>query len=135
MQTAAINPIDEQLREVLSGFPQIKLAILFGSVASGTAKAHSDLDLAVIAEKPLQAVEKIQIIEALAMATGRPIDLVDVYAAPEPLLGQVLKHGRRILGSDQAYAKLLYRHLIEQADFVPLQNRILSERRMAWIGK
>ena len=135
MPTAAINPIDAQLRDVLSGFPQIKLAILFGSVASGTANAQSDLDLAVIAEKPLQAAQKIQIIEALAMATGRPIDLVDVYAAPEPLLGQVLKHGRRVLGTDQAYAKLIYRHLIEQADFVPLQNRILSERRMAWIGK
>ena len=135
MRTAATNPIDQQLREVLSGFPQIMLAILFGSVARGTANAQSDLDLAVIAEKPLQAAEKIQIIEALAMATGRPIDLVDVYAAPEPLLGQVLKHGRRVLGTDQAYAKLLYRHLIEQADFVPLQNRILSERRIAWIGK
>jgi uncharacterized protein len=94
-----------------------------------------NLDLAVIAEKPLQAAEKIQLIEALAMATGRPVDLVDVFAAPEPLLGQVIKHGRRILGSDEAYAKLIYKHLIEQADFVPLQNRILSERRMAWIGK
>ncbi len=132
---AAINPIDELLRKVFTGFPQIKLAILFGSVASGAATAQSDLDLAVIAALPLEVAEKIQIIEALAMATGRPIDLVDVHAAPEPLLGQVLKHGRRIIGSDQAYAQLLYRHLIEQADFVPLQNRIFSERRMAWIGK
>lgn len=129
------NPIDDHLREALSSFPQITLAILFGSVASGKANAQSDLDLAVIAAKPLQAAEKIQIIEALALLTGRPIDLVDVHAAPEPLLGQVLKHGRRILGTDTAYAQLLYRHLIQQADFVPLQNRILSERRMAWIGK
>ena len=133
--SAAINPIDELLRKVFTGFPQIKLAILFGSVASGASNAQSDIDLAVIAEKPLVAAEKIQIIEALTMATGRPIDLVDVHAAPEPLLGQALKHGRRIIGSDQAYAQLLYRHLIEQADFVPLQNRILTERRMAWIGK
>lgn len=135
MKTSAASPIDDLLREVFRDFAQIQLAILFGSVARGTATAHSDLDLAVTAKKPLQAQEKIQIIEALAVATGRPIDLVDVTHAPEPLLGQVLKHGRRILGSDAAYAQLLYRHLIEQADFVPLQNRILSERRMAWIGK
>lgn len=135
MSNAVANPLDAKLREVLSDFPQLKLAILFGSLASGTANVQSDLDLAVIAEKPLQAEEKIQIIEALAMAIGRPIDLVDVHAAPEPLLGQVLTYGRRIVGSDQAYARLVYRHLIEQADFVPLQNRILTERRMAWIGR
>jgi len=135
MTTSATRTIDDQLREILKGFPQITLAILFGSVANGQAHAQSDLDLAVLAAKPLQVAEKIQIIEALAVATGRPIDLVDLYPAPEPLLGQVLKHGRRIFGSDAAYAQLLYRHLIEQADFVPLQNRILSERRTAWIGK
>lgn len=135
MSIQATHIVDDQLREVLTNFPQITLAILFGSVASGKANTQSDLDLAVIAAKPLQAAEKIQIIEALAMATGRPIDLVDVHFAPQPLLGQVFKHGRRILGSDTAYAQLLYRHLIEQADFAPLQNRILSERRAAWIGK
>jgi predicted nucleotidyltransferase len=135
MHTLDTHIIDEKLLEVLTNFPQITLAIVFGSVASGQAHAQSDLDLAVIAAKPLQAAEKIQIIEALALATGRPIDLVDVHFAPQPLLGQVLKHGRRILGSDTAYAQLLYRHLIAQADFVPLQNRILAERRMAWIGK
>ena len=135
MPTQATNIIDDQLREVLTSFPQITLAILFGSVANGKANAQSDLDLAVIAAKPLQAAEKIQIIEALAMATGRPIDLVDVHFAPQPLTGQVFKHGRRIMGSDTAYAQLLYRHLIEQADFGPLRNRILTERRQAWIGK
>jgi predicted nucleotidyltransferase len=135
MQTFKPKSIDEELRGVLVDFPQITLAILFGSVAKGTANAQSDLDLGVIAARPFDAAEKIQIIEALAAATGRPIDLVDLSPAPEPLLGQVLEHGRRILGSDVDYAKLLYRHLVEQADFVPLQNRILSERRMAWIGK
>lgn len=135
MKTPKLKSIDEELRGVLVDFPQITLAILFGSVAKGTADAQSDLDLGVIASRPFDAAEKIQIIEALAAATGRPIDLVDLSPAPEPLLGQVLKHGRRILGSDVDYAKLLYRHLVEQADFVPLQNRILSERRMAWIGK
>ena len=135
MQTFSPKSIDEELRGVLVDFPQITLAILFGSVAKGTANVQSDLDLGVIAVRPLDAPEKIQIIEALAAATGRPIDLADLSPAPEPLLGQVLKHGRRILGSDGDYAKLLYRHLVEQADFVPLQNRILSERRMAWTGK
>jgi hypothetical protein len=83
----------------------------------------------------LSANEKIELIAALAQQVGRPIDLVDLYAAPEPLLGQVLCHGRRILGTDVTFATLLSRHLIDQADFAPIQNRILAERRMAWIGK
>ncbi len=132
LQTANI---DDQLRDVFSAFPSIKLVILFGSVASGKAHAQSDLDVAVVGARPLGADDKIHIIEALALKTGRPVDLVDLHDSPEPITGQVLKHGRRIFGANTAYAELLSRHLVEQADFVPLQERILSERRIAWIGK
>jgi hypothetical protein len=66
---------------------------------------------------------------------GRPIDLVDIHAIGEPLLGQILKHGKRILGSDTHYANLIRRHLFDVADFLPYRNRILAERRQAWIGK
>ena len=127
--------IDDEIRDALSRFPSIYLAIVFGSVASGLARSDSDLDLAVLAKTPLSADEKIELIAALAQQVGRPIDLIDLYAAPEPLLGQILCHGRRILGTDVAFATVLSRHLIDQADFAPIQNRILAERRMAWIGK
>jgi len=127
--------IDDEIRDVLSRFPSIYLAIVFGSVASGLARSNSDLDLAVLGKTPLSADEKIELIAALAQQFGRPIDLIDLYAPPEPLLGQILCHGRRVLGSDVAFAALLSRHLIDQADFAPIQNRILAERRMAWIGK
>jgi hypothetical protein len=40
-----------------------------------------------------------------------------------------------VLGSDAAYGKLISRHLIDQADFMPLIDRMLAERRMAWIAK
>ena len=133
--TTVETKIDDEIRGVLSRFSSIHLAIVFGSVASGHARPDSDLDLAVLGKTPLSANEKIELIAALAQQVGRPIDLVDLYAAPEPLLGQVLCHGRRILGTDVMFATLLSRHLIDQADFAPIQNRILAERRMAWIGK
>lgn len=72
--------------------------------------------------------------QALAEQTGRPVDLVDLATVTEPLLGQVVQHGRRLLGSDTQFAQLISRHLIEQADFMPYRNRVLAERRMAWIG-
>ena len=127
--------IDLLLKETLEQFPQISLAVLFGSAASGRQQPNSDLDIAVAADRPLTANEKIAIIGALAERTGRPVDLVDLNGVAEPLLGQVVRHGRRILGSDTLYGELINRHLIEQADFMPYRTRLLAERRLAWTGK
>jgi len=129
------QPIELLLKEVLTQFPQVSLAILFGSVALGRQRPDSDLDIAIAANHPLSADEKMAIISTLAERIGRPIDLIDLSVAAEPLLGQVVRHGRRILGSDTQYGELIRRHLFEQADFMPYRNRILAERRQAWIGK
>lgn len=127
--------IDSLVREALARCSNVSLAIIFGSVAAGRPRADSDLDIAVGADKPISMPERIAIIQTLAEVTGRPIDLIDLAAVTEPLLGQILKHGRRVLGSDTSYGKLISRHLIDQADFMPLIDRMLAERRMAWIGK
>jgi predicted nucleotidyltransferase len=127
--------VDNQLREVLAGFPELILALVFGSVAKGLQRIDSDLDIAVVAKQALTADQKIVIISALAEKTGRPVDLVDLKVVGEPLLGQIVQHGRRLLGSDGEYGRLISRHLFEQADFMPYRNRILAERRAAWIGK
>lgn len=126
---------DASLRDVLSQFPTLALALVFGSVALGRPRLDSDLDIAVSAGKPLSANEKMAMIAALAKRTGRPVDLIDLTTVSEPLLGQIIRHGRRLLGSDNSYGRLLSRHLFEQADFMPYRNRILAERRLAWIGK
>ena len=129
------QPIDAQLKEVLAHFPKIALAVLFGSVALGRQRADSDLDIAVAADRPLTADEQLSMISMLAERTGRPIDLIDLNVVSEPLLGQIVRHGRRVLGSDTLYGDLISRHLIEQADFMPDRTRLLAERRLAWLGK
>ncbi|MBS3964777.1 MAG: nucleotidyltransferase domain-containing protein [Methylomonas sp.] len=126
---------DAELQAVLQGFPEIVLALVFGSVAAGKATFASDLDIAVAARQALTLEQKIRIIGALAAQTGRPIDLIDLSTVGQPLLGQIVRYGRRLRGSDAAYGQLISRHLLEQADFVPLRNRILAERRATWIGK
>ncbi|MFZ1640548.1 MAG: nucleotidyltransferase domain-containing protein [Candidatus Contendobacter sp.] len=125
---------DERIRRVLEKHPQIVLAVLFGSLARNAAGIDSDLDLAVSADRPLDADEKMQLIMDLAEASGRPVDLVDLLTVGEPLLGQIIAGGRRLWGNDSRYALLLSRHLFNQADFMPYRNRILRERRQAWIG-
>ena len=75
---------------------------------------------------------KLELVEMIGARFGRPVDIVDLYYAAEPILGQVFK-GKRLLGDDVTYARLLTKHLINNADFAPLQQRILDERRNAWI--
>ena len=127
--------IIKQLQEVLTRFPDLVLALVFGSVAKGCQRIDSDLDIAVAAKQALTVAEKMVIIAALAEQTGRPIDLIDLKIVAGPLLGQIVRHGRRLLGSDAEYGRLLSRHVFEQADFMPYRNRVLAERRAAWIGK
>ena len=125
----------ESIRPVLARHSEIRLAILFGSMATGHASRESDVDLAVAAERALNVDEKMALMAELAEATGRPIDLIDLHTVGEPLLAQIIKRGLRILGTDERYAELIKRHLFEEADFMPYYRRILDERRAAWIGK
>ncbi len=128
------HELSHLLQRVLAHHPYLRMAVLFGSLANDHANADSDIDLAVSAGRVLNTEQKMILIAELAEATGRPVDLIDLNVVGEPLLGQILRHGRRILGSDHHYAELLKRHLFEEADFMPYQRRILAERRWSWIG-
>ena len=128
-----MDTLHEQLQNTLSGTPGLKLAFLFGSRAHGQPRPDSDIDLGVLSDAPLSTAQRIDLVERIAQATGLPVDIVDLHGEPEPILGEVLR-GVRLLGSAEDYAQLLYRHVISVADFLPLRERILRERRNAWIG-
>jgi predicted nucleotidyltransferase len=123
------------IRHALRQVPHLQLAIVFGSCANGTQKPDSDLDIAVALDQVMGVQQHIDMIASLALATGRPIDLIDLRTVGEPLLGQIMQHGLRILGSDVLHAQYMVRHVMDAADFMPYQARILQERRQAWIGK
>lgn len=125
--------IDEQLTRFLTRYPNLKLAMLFGSQATGQAAPGSDIDLGLLFDKPLSGSDKLGMIEAIGAEFGRPVDIVDLFYVPEPVTGQVFK-GKRLLGDDTVYAELLTKHLVNTADFLPLRERILAERRTAWTG-
>lgn len=131
---ATSNNIDQLIRETLAGYPDILLGVLFGSMAKGTANPDSDLDLAVYAQRPITVENKMQLIGALAERIGRPVDLVDLSTAGLPVTGQILQKGRRIFGSKSLFASLVTRYQVDSADFMPIRQRVLKERRCRWIG-
>lgn len=131
---AVKHPDTEKLRELMARFPQIRVAALFGSMARGTARPDSDIDVAVQADKELSADEHIAITEAIALAFNRPVDLVDLRTAGQPLLDQIVRTGIQVIGTRHQWGDLIYRNIMENEDFVPYQKRILEGRRNAWMN-
>jgi len=133
-----ITPVQtarEGIRSVLERHPEIRIALLFGSLASREARTDSDLDLAVAADQPLSAGLKGALIAELAQATGRPVDLVDLRTAAGLVLKEALTTGMRLRVTDHALlAGLVTRMWFDEADFEPYRRRILEARRKQWIG-
>lgn len=129
-----LDPSIDALCTCLERDGDIELAILFGSMATGSYTKKSDIDLAIKKCEPISAQQKIELVEQVALITGRAVDLVDLSTVGEPLLGQILKYGKRLLGSDTAYAEIGLKHVYAQADFVPYIQRTLEERRQKWLN-
>ena len=111
--------VENAVHTALALHSSVRLAILFGSLAAGKGQSDSDVDLAIDMGEPLGFERKMFLIGELAKVTGRPIDLVDLQVVGEPLLGQIVKYGKRVVGDDFAYAELIKRHLFAEADFMP----------------
>ena len=131
---ASKYPDSQKISKLLAGFPHIQLAALFGSMARGTARPHSDIDVAVQAGEALSTAERIAITEAIALAFNRPVDLVDLRTAGQPLLDQIVSTGVQVIGTRHLWGDLIFRNIMDNEDFVPYQKRILEGRRNAWIN-
>lgn len=127
-----MTPELSAIKDVLDAQANVSLAYVYGSLARGEARPESDLDIAVQSQGLLDPSARIALVDALALATGRAIDLVDLRLAGEPLLGEILRDGIRLKGSVEDHAQLMVRHIFDTEDFVPYQRRILQERRRAW---
>jgi predicted nucleotidyltransferase len=122
------------LQGVLRDFPSVSVAILFGSLARGTATPSSDIDLAVQATPALSPLAWGELVARLAETCGRPVDLLNLAEVGEPLLGQILQNGVRVVGNNADFADVIIRHLRETEDFLPYRRRILESRRAQWTG-
>jgi predicted nucleotidyltransferase len=77
------------LETVLRSRAEVKLALLFGSRARGTAGPTSDLDLAVLAPH----ADLLEIAAALGHATGEVVDVISLADPGVPLLDELLRDG------------------------------------------
>lgn len=78
----------------------LRAVYLFGSAAAGRLRDESDIDLAVLADRPLASSERLDLSARCARLLSRDVDLVDLYGASPVLLFQVLEGGQVLYRRD-----------------------------------
>lgn len=97
-RTNDLPPLDElehRLARALAGWPSVRAAWLFGSVADGSAGPLSDVDVALLGCAHLSFDERAQLAVALERVAGRRCDVVAVERASPVLGAEIVRGGRR----------------------------------------
>ena len=122
------------VRDALLRQPDIEFACVFGSFAEGRQTPASDIDVAIAAREPIDSQRRLALHDAIASATGRPVDLVDLQRAGPLVLTQALTKGKRIVKRDSGVlARLLVKMWYLNADLMPLVRMIQDTRRKRFL--
>lgn len=94
----------EIIRIIAAAIPDVVAIYQFGSTVTGTTHPRSDIDLAVLAPRPLEPLARFELQEQLARMLHRDVDLVDLRAASTVMRMQVIAHGVRLAVFDPGAA-------------------------------
>lgn len=127
--------IIDQATNVLERVDGLKLAIIYGSAATNTMRRGSDIDIAVLFEHAMDAVEKFELKGILEQALLREVDLIDLSELSGTILKQVLCKGLVVIKRDpQQLAELYKRMIYNQTDMMPYVIRTLEERQQRFLN-
>jgi len=123
-----------QIVNLLAAEQGLKLAIVYGSAASGTMRPDSDVDLALLFDQPLSAERKMAIAARLETELLRTVDLTDLSILSGTILKQVLCKGRILIQNEAGvFAEQMQRMIYNQTDMMPYVTRTLLERQRRFI--
>lgn len=93
--------IDAAIIAVLrAALPDLQAAYRYGSAGGSYERADSDIDLAVLADRPLAFDELSRLTVELMRLTGREVDLNDLRRLPVTLRVQIVAGGCRLFAAD-----------------------------------
>jgi len=97
-------------------------------------RPDSDVDIALLFDRPLDAERKLKLITGLEGALRREVDLVDLFSLNGTILKQVLHKGLVLIQvKPEAMAELTRKMIYNQADMMPYVSRTLKERQRRFI--
>lgn len=118
----------QTIRQTLTD-PDIRLAILFGSQATGKTHAGSDADVAVALDGEMSPSRRGELGAQLSKALGREVDVADVRTAQGEFLAQIVLGGEAAVKRDPSLlAELAIRALAYREDMRPMVLRALKDK-------
>ena len=116
--------LSERLAEVLRPFAAVRLAVLFGSAAVGTAHGGSDVDVGVLLDHDDRGTW-VAVEAALGRAAGRRLDLVDLRGAPPQLRFEIASRGQPLVERvPRAWADFKAAAMLDWWDWAPTARMI-----------
>ena len=116
----------DALRGVLVRHPEVRLALLFGSQANGTATAESDVDLAVLGP----SIDRPRLAADLSQVCHREVDVVRLDNPSIALLEEVIRDGILLCEGGPNFYSTWRSHALSSLEFDrPWYNRM----RDAWL--
>jgi predicted nucleotidyltransferase len=91
----------EMVRRIREEVPETLVLYLFGSAVSGGRHSESDLDLALLAEAPLDRLRLWEVQQDLSVELGQSVDLIDLLQVPTVLRMQVVSTGEVLWSGDE----------------------------------
>lgn len=118
----------QTIRQTLTD-PDIRLAMLFGSQASGRTHAGSDADVAVALDGEMSPVRRGELSARLSEALGCEVDVADLRKAQGEFLAQMVLGGEVAVKRDASLlAELAIRALGYREDMRPMVLRALKDK-------
>jgi len=124
----SLGTLEDRLRSVLCAVPQVRLALLFGSQARGTASVDSDVDLAVLAS----GANLLALGSALSRAVGKTVDIVSLEDPGFALLEELVRDSVSVYEAAPGVAALWRSHSLSELD---LDRAGFERMRDAWLTR
>jgi predicted nucleotidyltransferase len=120
-----MDSLQERLRQTVASFPEVRLAVLFGSTARGKAGPRSDVDIGVLLDPDTPDVRSRVEYEIGRAVGGREVDLIFLKDAPPLLRFEVARDGV-VLRQDQdgLWTGFKAQAMIDWWDWEPIASRI-----------
>jgi len=122
------------VRSYFATIEDVRLVLVFGSVANGHFGPSSDLDVAIAGSSRFSQPVLEETRASLSSLTGREVDLVDLEASEGLVVYEAVVHGVRVKLDREAFVKHHAKALSYREDFLPLRRALQDARIRRFIG-